>query len=150
MTADEVREGIAEAAAAFSAAVEQRDFESTTPAGWTVKEMVAHVAFWLETTPPFVSGAFRGDVTAFDVTFPSGYSAPDDGSWPAADAHNEREAAWARQQTAETVTSRLEDAIRNLQTFLSSVTDSEAAERADYYRDIGSHLDAHREELAGA
>lgn len=149
-TADELREEIAEAAAAFSAALEPQDLESTTTAGWTVKEMVAHVAFWLETTPPFVSGAFRGDVTAFDVTFPSGYAAPDDGSWPAADVHNAREAAWARQQTAEAVTSRLEEAIGNLQTFLLSVTDTEAVQHADYYRDIASHLDAHRKELTGA
>ena len=143
----ELRAEIANAAVRFVTALEQRGLESTTTAGWTAKEMAAHVAFWLETVPPFVSGAFRGDVTAFDVTFPSGYTAPDDGSWPAADVHNAREAAWAREQTSETVMQRLQDALRSLEAFLLTVTDSEAAERAEYYRDIGLHLVDHTNEL---
>lgn len=35
--------------------------ERRTPAGWTVKEMVAHVAFWDECALPVVGGLFRGD-----------------------------------------------------------------------------------------
>lgn len=35
--------------------------EATTSAGWTVKEMVAHVAFWEETVNPVVNGMYRGN-----------------------------------------------------------------------------------------
>lgn len=148
--ANHLRVEVANATARFLTALEHRSLESTTAAGWTVKEMAAHVAFWLETVPPFVSGAFRGDATAFDVTFPSGYAPPDDGSWPAADVHNAREAAWAREQTPETVMQRLREAMRGLEAFLRTVTDSEATEHADYYRDIGLHLVDHTNELLGS
>lgn len=143
-TADELRGDIERAAGAFGTALDGRDLEAATPSGWTAKEMVAHVAFWLETVPPFVSGAFRGDDAAFAVTFRSGYVPPDDGSWPGADVHNAREAAWAREQTPDAVLQRLDDATRSLREFLVTVSDEEAAERADYYRDIAGHLDAHR------
>lgn len=144
--ADDLRGEIEAAAGAFVAALEGRDLEATTPAGWTVKEMVAHVAFWLETTPPFVSGAFRGDEAAYAVTFPSGFVPPDDGSWPTADVHNAREASWALEQTSNVVVQRLREAQRRLEEFLVTVTDEEAIERVGYYRDIASHLDAHRTE----
>lgn len=121
---------------------------ATTSAGWTVKEMLAHIAFWLETVPPFVTGAFRGDVSAFELTFPSGYVAGE-GEWPSAAVHNEREAAWARDQTAEAVLARADRAFDQLREFLATVTDEEAAEHSGYFADIGGHLDAHRtEELA--
>lgn len=142
--ASDLRDDIERAAAAFVTALDGRDLDATSPSGWTLKEMVAHVAFWLETTPPFVSGAFRGEEGAFEVTFPSGYAPPDDGSWPAADVHNAREAAWARKQTAAVVLQRLHEARRRLDEFLVTVTDDEATEQAGYYRDIAGHLDAHR------
>ena len=142
--AQEVRERTAEAAEAFLAALEGRDLDETTASGWTRKEMVAHVAFWLETTPPFVTGAFRGEPAAFDVTFPSGFRPADDGSWPSADVHNAREAAWAREQPAAVVRERLDAAWRQLREFLATVSDDEAATHADYYADICHHLDAHR------
>ena len=148
--ANDIRDQIEAAAAAFMTALENRDLGDTTPAGWTVKEMVAHVAFWLETTPPFVSGAFRGDESAYAVTFPSGFVPGEDGSWPAADVHNAREAAWAREQAADVVVERLRAAHRRLSEFLETATDDEAVERDGYYRDIALHLDAHRiEELEG-
>ncbi|HVF31842.1 MAG TPA: maleylpyruvate isomerase N-terminal domain-containing protein [Acidimicrobiales bacterium] len=143
-TADDLRDDIEVAAAAFLATLDGRDLEAPTPSGWTVKEMVAHVAFWLETTPPFVTGAFRGDESAFEVTFPSGFVPSDDGAWPPADVHNAREAAWAREQAPDVVVQRLREAHRRLGEFLVTVTDEEASEHADYYRDIAHHLDAHR------
>lgn len=142
--ADELRRDIERAATEFGAALEGQDLEATTPSGWTGKEMVAHVAFWLETTPPFVSGAFRGDESAFAVTFPSGYVPAEDGSWPAADVHNAREAEWARTQDPDAVLQRLRDAQRRLTDFLATVSDEEATQQADYYRDIAGHLDSHR------
>lgn len=148
--ADDVRAGFEEAVAAFVAALGERDLEAATPSGWTTKEMVAHAAFWLETVPPFVTGAFRDRPEAFDLTFPSGFRPADDGSWPSADVHNEREAQWAREQSASAVRGRLDDAIAQLRSFLTTVTDDEATAHRDYFRDIAGHLDAHRtSELAG-
>lgn len=143
-TADELRTRTTEAWAAFRAAIDTEALDEATPAGWTAKEMVAHVAFWLETTPPFVTGAFRGQPTAFEMTFPSGYAPPEDGSWPNADVHNAREAAWARDQDGATVVARLDTAYAALGEFLETVTDEEATTHAGYFADIPGHLDNHR------
>ena len=143
-TAEDLRTRIEEVAHAFVDALDGWDLTAVTPSAWTGKEMVAHVAFWLETTPPFVAGAFRGDASAFDVTFPSGFRPPDDGSWPNADVHNAREAAWARDQTTEAVRARLDEAIRRLHEFLAGVSDEEATTHASYFADIAHHLDGHR------
>jgi hypothetical protein len=106
----------------------------------------------METVPPFVSGAFRGDESAFETTFPSGYVPADDGEWPPADVHNAREARWARDQPYEVVLDRAQRAHDRLTEFLATVTDEEADEHAGYFADVDGHLDAHRiEELtAGA
>lgn len=145
--ADALRHETGAALEEFTSAAGAADLDATTSSGWTAKEMVAHVAFWLETTPPFVTGAFRGDESAFNVTFPSGYAAGD-GEWPDADIHNAREAAWARDQTSEAVLGRLRAAGAGLRTFLESVTDDEATAQAAYYGDIAGHLRTHRQELA--
>jgi hypothetical protein len=143
-TADELRARTAEAWATFRSAIDERALDEATPAGWTAKEMAAHVAFWLETTPPFVTGAFRGRPSAFETTFPSGYAPPDDGTWPAADVHNAREAAWAREQDGPEVLARLDAAYAELASFLGTVTDDEATTHAGYFADIAGHLDNHR------
>ena len=85
------------------------DFERRTRAGWTVKEMLAHVAFWEETALPLVASFrghpdveleawYHGDVEAYrrDVT----------GEWAPAAVHNGREAAWARSREPAEVLSR--------------------------------------------
>ena len=149
-TADELRARTAEAWAAFRSAIDDRALDETTPAGWTAKEMAAHVAFWLETTPPFVTGAFRGRPEAFELEFPSGYVPAEDGSWPAADVHNAREAAWAREQDTGTVVARLDAAYGALTDFLETVTDDEATTHAGYFADIAGHLDNHHRELEAA
>lgn len=143
-TADELRARTAEAWAAFRSGIDERHLDDATPAGWTAKEMVAHVAFWLETTPPFVTGSFRGRPEAFEHEFPSGYSPPDDGTWPAADVHNAREAAWARETDGRSVLARLDTAYDALATFLATVSDDEASTHAGYFADIAGHLDNHR------
>lgn len=143
-TADELRARTAEAWAAFRSAIDEHRLDEATPAGWTAKEMAAHVAFWLETVPPFVTGAFRGQPEAFEVEFPSGYSSADDGSWPAADVHNAREAAWAREQDGPSVIARLDAAYDALAAFLETVTDDEGTTHAGYFADIAGHLDNHR------
>ena len=144
---DEVRQRTAAAWSAFRSAVDEGALDRVTTAGWTVQEMLAHVAFWLETTPPFVTGAFRGDASAFAVEFPSGYVPPDDGGWPSADVHNAREAEWARGQDATVVVARLDRAYEALIAFLETVSDDEATAHAEYFADIAHHLDAHLAEL---
>ena len=141
--ADDLRTRVDEAWTSFRGALDGSDPDATTPAGWSVKEMLAHIAFWMETVPPFVSGAFRGDVSAFETTFPSGYE-PGDGEWPAADVHNAREAAWAREQPYDVVLDRADRAHDRLGQFLATVTDEEAATHAAYFADVDGHLDAHR------
>lgn len=146
--ADDMRRSTADAATAFRALITGTDLSTPVADGWTAKEMVAHVAFWLETTQPFVSGMWRGDPSAFDHTFPSGFTAATDGSWPEAEVHNAREAAWAREQSDFAVLDRLDAAIASLDAFLETVTDEEAIAQAEYYADIAHHLRAHRSELA--
>lgn len=129
---------------AFRGALDPEALSSTTPSGWTVQGMVGHVAFWLETVPPFVTGAFRGDPTAFQFTFPSGYVAGD-GEWPSADEHNRREAAWAVGQPPEAVLRRLDEAFARTRSFVvDTVTDDELQSRAQYFQEVLDHLDAHR------
>jgi hypothetical protein len=129
----------------FRAAVDAADLDGTSSAGWTRKEMVAHVAFWLETVAPFVTGMWRGDPSAFEHRFPSGYQP--EGEWPAADVHNAREAAWARGHTAEAVVARLDAAASRVRDLLGTVTDAEVTDHAEYFAEISDHLDQHLGEL---
>ena len=148
--ADQFRARVDEAWDAFRAALDHADLEQPTSVGWRGKEMLAHIAFWMETVPPFVAGAFRGDPAAFQVTFPSGYVAGE-GDWPAADVHNAREAAWARQQPTDAVVDRADRAYAQLRSFLTSVTDDEVVAHPDYFTEVHEHLETHRaEELQGA
>lgn len=144
--ADDIRTSVATAWVAFRAAMAEGDLERTTPAGWTRKELAAHAAFWLETVPPFVTGAFRGDESAFSLVFPSGYDTATDEVWPEADVHNAREAEWARTQPGDAVLARLDAAYEASAAFLETVTDDEATTHAEYFADIARHLDEHRTE----
>ena len=79
-------------------------FKHVSPAGWTVKEMLAHIAFWEETVTPVVVGWFRGGP---DEAFEGWYGGEElgltrDDPWPVADVHNAREAAGARRIAAAT------------------------------------------------
>ena len=143
-SAAELRARVEQAWQEFRAAIDGVGLDEVTSAGWSTKEMLAHIAFWMETVPPFVTGAFRGDPSAFEVTFPSGYVPGDDGEWPAADVHNAREAAWARTRSDDTVVARADRAHDRLRAFLETVTDEEADEHAAYFADVDGHLDAHR------
>lgn len=125
--------------------------EETTPAGWTAKEMLAHVAFWEESPIGFVTTAIRQQAlsSAPDASwrFGSGY-VPDDSGWPSADVHNAREAEWARSQTPETVMARWDRAHTNLVEFLRSVTEDEGEKHAWYFFDeIPRHFGVHLPEL---
>jgi hypothetical protein len=99
------------------------------------------VAFWNECADPVINGMFRQVVDMKGWTFGSAY-VPEEGNWPAEDAHNAREAEWARGQTAETVVARLDAAHADARRVLETVTDDEltderfaryVAEQADHY-----------------
>jgi hypothetical protein len=89
---------------------------------------------------------FRGEMSAFQMTFPSGYVAGD-GEWPAALVHNAREAEWARGQPGLTVLARADVAYRGVVEILASVSDEEVGTNGDYFAGISGHLDEHRTEL---
>lgn len=85
--------------------------ERATSSGWSLKEMLAHIAFWDEATAPAVAMIVGDDALLDDWPgFASGFVAPDGAPWPHTDEHNAREAAWARGQAAEAVIDRLDTA----------------------------------------
>jgi hypothetical protein len=95
---------------------------------WTIKEMLAHLAFWEETSLPVIETIFRGGpelaVTEWyggdDLELAAG--AP----WPDADTHNAREARWARSRSTAEVLKRLQDARQKLKGVIATVTDEES------------------------
>lgn len=128
---------------AFRAAVAELaldQLEHATPAGWTVKEMLAHIAFWEETVKPVFVGWFRGGT---DESFEGWYGGEDlgltrDDPWPVSDVHNAREAAWARGHSGAEVLERLDRAHRQLVEVVGSLSDDEA----DHERYTGKIADA--------
>lgn len=101
--------------------------ERATPAG-TVKEMLAHIAFWEETVKPVFVGWFRGEP---DSSFEGWYGGKDlgltrDDPWPVSDVHNARESAWARGVPSAEAVARLERAHRQLVEVVGSLTEEEA------------------------
>lgn len=95
---------------------------------WTVKEMLAHLAFWEETSLPVIQSIFRGGP---EVPVALWYGGADlelapDAPWPDADTHNAREARWARSRSAAEVLERLAAARQKLKTVLATVTDEES------------------------
>ncbi len=121
--------------------------EVRTSAGWTAKEMLAHVAFWDEAVLGVVLGMFRQEALPDGWTFGSGYL-PDEGEgWPPADVHNSREAAWARQRSGAEVLDRFDRAHEQLLAVLSTVTEQEALEHSDYFNSLPLHYLEHQPEL---
>lgn len=123
--------------------------ESTTSAGWTAKEMLAHVAFWDEAVVGVVVGMFRHQPRPEGWTFGSGYLPAQGEGWPTADVHNAREAAWARTRTEADVLARLDRSHGQLLDLLATVTDREVVDHAGYFRRLPSHYIEHQPELEG-
>jgi hypothetical protein len=119
--------------------------ERPTSAGWTAKEMLAHVAFWNEAAVPVITYLFRGVPMPPNWEFGSGVYESQD--WPAADVHNAREAAWARNRRPAEVLERCEAAHAKLIAALETVTDAEAEAQAAYFADLPEHLVKHLPEL---
>ncbi len=95
---------------------------------WTVKEMLAHLAFWEETSLPVIETLYRGGPVLPGEQWYGGEDlelAPD-APWPHADIHNAREARWARSRSAAEVLERLKHARQKLKAVLATVTDEES------------------------
>jgi len=97
-----------------------------TDAGWSVKEMLAHVAFWEETVlnllPPLL-GRQAPDL----ADWYGGEGLDLSGDWAHYDVHNEREATWANGHTIERVLSRLDTSHARLTSLLATLTDEQVA-----------------------
>ena len=95
--------------------------------GWTVKEMLAHLAFWDETSLPVIESLYRGKPELPTATWYGGddLEVGPHAPWPDADTHNAREARWARHHTTEEVLARLQRARDQLKRILATVTDEE-------------------------
>ena len=127
--------------------------EAATPAGWTVKEMVAHVAFWEETVNPVINGMYRGREVPLEEWYSGDDLALVSGEpWPIADVHNAREAAWARARSSEEVLARWDRAHERLLAVARTITEEEAR-RDEYFSKIGAatydHYAEHLLELEG-
>lgn len=137
----------------FRQAVAEADLNSPTKAGWTVKELLSHVAFWDECVGPVLHMFLRGNegMPSDWPGFASGFVPPDDGSWPDADVHNAREAEWARSQHDDAVLTRLDNAHVQARGYLARLTPEEVADERFRNYVIGekvAHYDEHRRELA--
>ena len=109
-------------------AVGQEGLEQPLTPKWTVKEMLAHLAFWEETSVPVIQVIYRGGPSLPVEQWYGGtdLELPPNATWPHADIHNEREARWARSRNAAEVLQRLKQARQKLKTVLATVTDEES------------------------
>lgn len=130
-----------------------RGLDQRTAAGWTVKEMVAHLAFWEETVDPVVNGMYR----QHEVPLEHWYGGDDlglgpDDPWPVSAVHNAREAAWARSRSPGEVLARWDRAHERLLRVVATIT-SEEARKEQYFGKIGAatyqHYAEHLTEIEG-
>lgn len=154
MTRDnDLARSLDEAGTRFRKEIDRIGFEGLdqpTPAGWTAKEMLGHIGFWMEATEPVVEGMFRGKDLPEDWAFGSGYvHGENDGEWPKADVHNAREAEWARARPAAEVVDRLDRAHAKSVELARSLTDDELQDSRfrDHLQEKAGHYDGHRAEL---
>jgi hypothetical protein len=149
LRADDVRARVAAEWAPFWSAVTAAAdvLERPPSAGWTAKEMLAHVAFWDEAVVPVVVTMLRGETLPAGWSFGSGDLGLAGGVWPPADVHNAREAAWARTRSPAEVVDRCESAHRQLVDLLATVTDDEVHQHLGYFQGLGSHYGEHLGDL---
>jgi len=114
-------------------------WDETLPAGWTLKEMVGHLAYWESTIPAFVE------------SLRSGTSREGDGD---VDAQNARAAAEVRGLTRDEVLCRWDDAHAEMLEVARNLTEAELADDAfmkkfegetyghypDHYGDLGAAI----------
>jgi Mycothiol maleylpyruvate isomerase N-terminal domain len=155
MTNDELIAAIESGWQPLRAAAEEIGLDTKTASGWTIAEMVTHVAFWEETCVPMVAhvrGHARPEIDAWYGGDALGV-APDD-PWPPADVHNAREAGWARKHSAADVLVRCDAAHEALLALVRSLTAGElmddrvaeliASESCGHYPEHQRELDSLR------
>ncbi|MGH9179385.1 MAG: DinB family protein [Acidimicrobiales bacterium] len=114
-----------------------------TSSGWTVKELVAHLAFWEETTDPVINGMLRGDDVPLERWYGGAELGVTDGQpWPDSSVHNAREAAWARDRPAQEVMARWDRSHSRLLAVVATITEEEAA-GTDYLGRVGIFSSEH-------
>jgi hypothetical protein len=123
--------------------------DEPTDAGWNIKEMLGHVAFWEEAPVAVITGMFR-DGSIEGWRFGSGYVPASDEPWPKDEVHNAREAEWARSRSAAEVLERWDRAHEKLLPVLKTVTDREAQEHTVYFSRLSEHLQEHLAEVRAA
>jgi len=109
------------------AALPPEDFDRRTASGWTVKEMLGHVAFWMETIQPVFVGMFRGQPIE-DREWYGGDDLGVTGEWPRTEVHNAREAAWARPRPLSEVLDRLDAAYQRTVEAVQTLTEDELSD----------------------
>jgi hypothetical protein len=131
----------------------EEGLERPTSAGWTAKEMFAHIAFWEETITPVVEMMYRGgpEIPVEEWYGGDGLELAPGEPWPGQDTHNAREARWARSRTNGEVIARLRKVHDNSVAVMSTITDEEG--RGDIGRQWSGenrsrHFDEHLAELA--
>jgi hypothetical protein len=131
------------------AALPPEALDRQTSSGWTVKEMLGHVAFWMETIEPVVVGMFRG-LPIEDRDWYGGDDLAVSGGWPRTDVHNAREAAWARSRPSAEVLARLDAAHRRALDVVGTLTEAELQDER-FVRKVtagsSDHLSFHLTEL---
>lgn len=98
--------------------------ETALTPSWTIKEMLAHLAFWEEVSLPVIQTIYRGGP---DVPLAEWYGGTDlalsaDTPWPDADTHNAREARWARSKSSPEVLHRFMVARQKLKSVVATIT----------------------------
>jgi len=123
------------------------DLEAPTPAGWTVKEMLAHLAFWSETVEAVIVGMLRGEPIS-ESDWYGGDALAVSGPWPPASVHNAREAAWARSRGVREVLDRLDAAHRRAVSVAAGLDDEEMADERFTGKVRAATIDHYTEHLA--
>lgn len=137
---------------AFIQGLTPDQFNTRMPEGRTVKEVLAHIAFWEESTVGYVRKIIRGENIPDQAWYGGAeLGLKDDDPWPSADVHNAREAQWANSQEDAAVIRRLERARPALVALLESVSQAEAdGAVGEYYSgegDLSAHFAEHLEEI---
>jgi len=102
--------------------------ETALTPSWTIKEMLAHLAFWEEVSLLVIQTMYRGgpEIPLAEWYGGTTLELSADAPWPDADAHNAREARWARSKSSQEVLTRLAGARQKLKSIIATVTTEES------------------------
>jgi hypothetical protein len=118
------------------------------PEGRTVRQVLAHIAFWEEAAVGFVRMIIRGEEIPLQEWYGgSSLVYNKDEPWPAADVHNAREAQWATGKPGLVILARMQAARTQLLNLLNTVTPEEAAGAVGDYFKVESRAEHFEEHL---